>query len=126
RAGHVDSFAPGDGARLHRTETVPLPEARYSHGAVDRRVQGDGEDHPAPSSRSSLWRLLRILSSCILRRSSGVRCWGACRRSVRGLAISGSFDPRPRLINSRPRSITIAANPRRTKGLFAAETALSN
>ena len=79
RAGDVDALAAGDGARLDGAVAMALPEARDRDGAVDRGVEGDGEDHPALSSLSALSRLLRILSSCILRLSSGVLCLGACR-----------------------------------------------
>src|SRR4029450_6574297 len=109
----VDALAAGDGARLDGAVTMALTKARDRDGAVDRGVQGDGENHREPPSRSALSRLLRTLSSCILRLSSGVRCCGACRpfRRGPGLAVAGSLDPCPRLISSSPTSITIATSP---------------
>ena len=92
RAGDVDSLAAGRGARLDRAVAMALAEAGDGDGAVDRGVQGDGEDH---SGRFLLARScrLRILSSCIWRRSSGVRSRGprSGRLSRRFFGSLGSF-----------------------------------
>ena len=57
RAGDVDALAAGDGARLDGAVAVALAEVRDGDGAVDRGVEGDGEDHPcpppAPAARAS-------------------------------------------------------------------------
>ena len=45
RAGDVDPLAAGDGAALDRAVAVAEAEVRHRDGAVDRGVEGDGEDH---------------------------------------------------------------------------------
>ena len=58
RAGDVDALAAGDGAALDRAVAVAEAEVGHRDGAVDRRVQGHGEDHLA------LTRLRSSLRSC--------------------------------------------------------------
>src|SRR5262249_56610024 len=65
RARDVDALPAGGGAALDRAMALAEAEARDRHGAVDRRVEGDGEDHDCCPRR-------RILSSWCLILSSGV------------------------------------------------------
>ena len=44
-ARHVDALAAREGARLDGAMAVPEPEVRDRDRAVDRGIQGDGEDH---------------------------------------------------------------------------------
>ena len=44
-AGHVDALAAGHGAGFNRTMPVTEPQIGYGDRAVDRRVQGYGDDH---------------------------------------------------------------------------------
>ena len=54
-ARHVDALASREGARLDRAMAVPKPEVRDRDGAVDRGIQGDGEDHLAPACPGWPW-----------------------------------------------------------------------
>ena len=57
RAGDVDALAAGHRARLDRAVAAAEPEVRHGDGPVDRRVEGDGEDHLALANRLPLARL---------------------------------------------------------------------
>ena len=61
RAGDVDPLAAGDGAALDRAVAAPEPEVRHRDGAVDRGVEGDGEDHFATTPAIYLPDLPRAL-----------------------------------------------------------------
>src|SRR5205085_7088510 len=129
RPGDVDPLAAGDGAALDRAVAAALAEVGDGDGPVDRGIEGDGEDHGEPAEPPlRRWRALilssrlRILSSCILRLSSGVLL---CPR--RGLPGGGSPFPelRPRVVSSRPTTITIAPTGMRIHGFWVVATALS-
>ena len=57
RARDVDPLAARHGGLLDRAMSAPKPEVGHREGLVDRRVEGDGDDHAIPLERS--WRRRR-------------------------------------------------------------------
>src|SRR5918994_929487 len=106
--GHVDSLSTRHRAPPHGGVRVAEPEARNRHGAVDRRVQGHGQDHDrSPSrSRTGSCSLGRIRSSCLGVRSSGPR---PSRLAARRGAIT------PISITAAPIAINAAGSGRRAR-----------
>src|SRR5262249_12120799 len=127
RPGDVDPLAAGDGAPLDGAMPVALVEAGDGDRAVDRGVEGDREDHPAPPLRCILSRRRRIRSWCILVLSSGVRCLGPCRplRRTRGMTAASPVGSCLLRLSSTPTTITIATRKRRKIGFLRTLTTLS-
>ncbi len=111
RAGDVDPLAARDGAALDRAVAAAQAKVRHRDGAIDRGVQGHGEDHsddpldPAPPVLSSpLLTTHRIVSSPSVRRR--------CRRHRSAAAISITNAPTPMGIARRE-----AKSPARSRSL---------
>ena len=82
RARDVDPLAARHGGLLDRAMATPEPEVGHREGLVDRRVEGDGDDHAIPLDPS--WRRRRRTA----RRRRRTNCRLASASALRITTIS--------------------------------------
>ena len=134
RAGDVDPLAAGHRAALDRPVAVTESEVRDRDRAVDRRVEGDGEDHrvgrlrttAAISIADSASASQSALSPTKLRTRSRVLASGTARPARSGTrrrrSPSTSTVARPSVAPAPDRPLDLAGRPHRDRSVWPRRT----